>query len=64
MERLAAARRAFNTVIRSPELLEEAAKTNMDISPLSGEECQRISGAIVNAPSNVVAKAKASMQEK
>jgi len=63
-ERLAALRRAFDAVIKSPELLEEAAKTNMDISPLSGEECQRISDAIVNAPSTVVAKAKAIMQEK
>lgn len=63
-ERLEALRRAFDAVVKSPELIEEAAKTNTDISPLSGEESQRISDSIVNAPANVVARAKAIMQEK
>lgn len=62
-ERLEALRHAFDTVVKSPELLEEAAKTNTDISPLSGEDSQRISDAIVNAPPAVVARAKAIMSE-
>ena len=57
-ERVSALRRAFDAVIKSPELLAEAAKINMDISPLTGEESQRISDAIVNAPANVIQRAK------
>ena len=62
-ERVEALRRGFDATMKSPELLEEAAKSNTDISPASGEDSQRISDAIVNAPANVVARAKAIMQE-
>jgi tripartite-type tricarboxylate transporter receptor subunit TctC len=60
-ERITALRRAFDATIASPELLAEAAKQNMDISPLTGEEAQAISDAIVNAPPKVIERAKAIM---
>ncbi|MDB5534021.1 MAG: hypothetical protein JWO28_2336 [Hyphomicrobiales bacterium] len=62
MERVTALRRAFDQAIRSPELLAEAAKLNMDISPLTGEDAQRISDAILNAPPGVIQRAKLIME--
>ena len=62
-DRIAALRKAFDEAIRSPELLADTAKMDMDISPLDGEKSQRVSDAIVNAPPAVVARAKAIMNE-
>ena len=62
-ERIAALRKAFDEAVRSPELLAETARMDMDISPLGGAESQRISDAIVNAAPAVVARARAIMSE-
>ena len=62
-ERIAALRRAFDLAIHSPELLADAATTNMDISPLSGVDAQKVSDAIVNAPPEVIERAKVIMKE-
>jgi tripartite-type tricarboxylate transporter receptor subunit TctC len=58
-ERVAALRRAFDETMKDPGFLAEAEKTKMDVSPVSGEESQKIADSIVNAPPDVVAKAKA-----
>ena len=60
-ERIAALRRAFDEAIKSPELLADTSKLDMDISPLSGEESQRVSDTIVNAATDVIARAKTIM---
>lgn len=57
-ERVAALRRAFDATIRDPEFLAEAAKSNLDISPMPGEDAQKFSDSIINAPADVIARAK------
>ena len=57
-ERVAALRRAFDATIRDPEFLAEAEKADMDISPMTGEDAQKIADSIVNTPSDVLARAK------
>jgi tripartite-type tricarboxylate transporter receptor subunit TctC len=58
-ERVAALRRAFDATVKDPEFLAEAAKSQMDILPMSGEEAQKIADSIVNTPPEIVARAKA-----
>src|SRR5262252_3902301 len=42
-------RRAFDRTMTDPEFLAEAAKLNMDVKPLSGEELQKIAVDVVQA---------------
>jgi hypothetical protein len=58
-ERLAALRQAFMEMMKDPDFLAEAAKTQMDISPSSGEEAQKVADSILDYPAIVVARAKA-----
>jgi len=58
-ERLAALRQAFMETMKNPDFLAEAAKMQMDISPSSGEEAQKVADSIVDYPATVVARAKA-----
>jgi hypothetical protein len=55
---VAALRQAFDATVQDPQFLAEAAKSQMDISPMSGEESQRIADSIVNTPPDVVTRAK------
>jgi tripartite-type tricarboxylate transporter receptor subunit TctC len=57
-ERVEALRRAFDATMKDPAYLAEAAKTNMDISPSTGEEAQKFSTMIANAPASVIARTK------
>jgi tripartite-type tricarboxylate transporter receptor subunit TctC len=57
-ERVAVLRRAFEATMKDPAFLAEAAKSNIDISPSSGEEAQKFSDLIANTPPAVVARAK------
>ncbi|MCW2573626.1 MAG: tripartite tricarboxylate transporter family receptor, partial [Frankiales bacterium] len=57
-ERVEALRRAFDSMIKDPEFLAEAAKAQMDMSPSTGEESQKVADAIVNTPQNVLTRAK------
>ena len=50
--------------MKDPEFLEEAAKTKTDISPMSGEEAQRIATSTVAAPADVRARAAALIEGK
>ena len=58
MERVTALRRAFDAVMKDPAFIEEANKMNLDLDWLSGEETQKISDAIVNAPPDIIERAK------
>ena len=58
-DRVEALRRAFDAMIKDPDFLAEAAKSEMDISPATGEECQKIADAIVNTPPEIAARARA-----
>jgi tripartite-type tricarboxylate transporter receptor subunit TctC len=57
-DRLNALRRAFDKTIRDPQFLAEAAKTKMDIQPMTGEEATPIAHAIVNTSPEVIAHAR------
>ena len=61
-ERVEALRRAFDAMIKDPEFLAEAAKSDMDISPATGEESQKIADAIVNTPPEIAARARAMLE--
>ena len=58
-ERVAALRRAFDATMKDPAFLAEAAKSNVDISPSTGEAAQKFSDMIANTPPAVLARAKA-----
>jgi tripartite-type tricarboxylate transporter receptor subunit TctC len=63
-ERVAALRRAFEATMKDPAFLAEAAKSNIDISPSSGEAAQKFSDLIANTLPAVVARAKAILDVK
>jgi tripartite-type tricarboxylate transporter receptor subunit TctC len=57
-ERVIALRKAFMDTMKDAQLLAEANKMGIDISPLSGEETQAVADKIVAAAPDVVARAK------
>ena len=57
-ERVEALRRAFDATMKDPEFLAEAEKANTDISPMTGEEAQKIAADIINASPEVIARAR------
>jgi hypothetical protein len=62
-ERLAALRQAFMAMMKDPDFLAEAAKTQMDISPSSGEEAQKVADSMFDYPADVLAHARALLLE-
>ena len=63
-ERVAALRRAFDATMKDPEFLAEAEKSKTDISPMTGEEAQKIAIATINTPPDVLARANALIEGK
>ena len=63
-ERVAALRRAFDATMKDPEFLAEAEKSKTDISPMTGEEAQKIATATINTPPDVLARANALIEGK
>ena len=57
-ERVAFARKAFNAVMADPVFLADIKKSKVDISPIKGEVIQKIISDVVNAPKDIVAKAR------
>lgn len=57
-DRLAALRKAYDDVMKDPELLAEAEHLRIDISTMKGEAAQRLSDSVVNAPPEIVARSK------
>jgi tripartite-type tricarboxylate transporter receptor subunit TctC len=55
--RLAALRQAFEATVKDPDFLEEASKTQTDLSIGTGTETQEIADSIVATPSEVIARA-------
>jgi tripartite-type tricarboxylate transporter receptor subunit TctC len=58
-ERVAALRRAFDATMKDAEFLAEAEKSKTDISPMTGEEAQKIAVTTINTPPDVLARANA-----
>ena len=61
-DRVEALRRAFDQVMKDPEFLAEAKKLELDLNPLTGEKVLEIVKATIDAPPDVLAKAKDALQ--
>ncbi|HWG05994.1 MAG TPA: tripartite tricarboxylate transporter substrate-binding protein [Beijerinckiaceae bacterium] len=57
-QRLAALRQAFSATMKDPDFLAEVAKSQMDVSPSSGEEAQKLADSILDYPADVIDRAK------
>ena len=57
-ERVKILRQTFDRTMKDPDFLAEAAKLNMDIKPLGGDELQRIAIDVVQSPPEGLARAK------
>lgn len=57
-ERLAEMRRSFEATMKDPELLAEAAKMNIDVHPLSGEEVEKLVARMYETPAETVERVK------
>ncbi len=55
--RVAALRRAFDATMQDPEFLAEAARTSLDIDPLTGEQIDRLLERSYTAPNDIVMRA-------
>jgi len=62
-DRKAALRAAFDATMKDPEFLAEAAKADMEISPVSGETLDAFVAELYKTPKDVVAKAAAAIQK-
>lgn len=62
--RLAALRNAFNATIKDPAYLAAMKKARLSVKPTNGEELTRIVAGIINAPGDVLAKARSAMSKK
>jgi tripartite-type tricarboxylate transporter receptor subunit TctC len=60
-DRIALLRKAFANALKDKAFLEEAEKLRLDIEPMSAEEVTKIVSDVVNASTEVVAKARAMM---
>ena len=57
-DRIEALRRAFDAAMKDPELVAEAKKSRMDLSPMRGADAQKIADGIVDASPAVIARAR------
>ena len=62
--RAAALRRAFDHTLEDPDFKDEAAKTNAEIRPMSGEVLARIVKELIEAPETVRARVKLALEPK
>jgi len=63
-DRLAALRQAFMETMKDKDFLAEAAKTDLEINPVSGEDVEKLVKEIYATPAAIVAKAKAAAASK
>jgi tripartite-type tricarboxylate transporter receptor subunit TctC len=63
-ERVAILRKAFADVTRDPDFLRDSAQANLDVQLVEGEKIQKIVEDLINAPPDIVAKAKQAMEPK
>jgi tripartite-type tricarboxylate transporter receptor subunit TctC len=61
VERVQALRRAFDATMKDPAFLAEAAKLQLELSPMTGEEMQALVADLGGTPPEVVARVKAAL---
>jgi tripartite-type tricarboxylate transporter receptor subunit TctC len=59
--RVQALRRAFDATMTDPAFLAEAAKLQLDVSPMTGEEVQALVGELAKTPPEIVARVRAAL---
>jgi len=60
-DRVAALRKAFADTMKDPEYIADGNRVRLDMNPLSAERVTELVNATINAPPNVVAKARAAL---
>jgi tripartite-type tricarboxylate transporter receptor subunit TctC len=60
-DRVAVLRRAFDATMKDPGFIADAAKLQLDVSPMTGEEVQTLVADLVNTPPDIVARVKAAI---
>jgi tripartite-type tricarboxylate transporter receptor subunit TctC len=63
-DRVAMLRKAFAELVKDPEFLAEAKKSNIEVELVEGEKVQKIVEELVGTPAAIVAKAKEAMEPK
>ena len=61
-DRLAALRKAFMDTMKDPEFLAEAEKGKLEITPVAGEEIQKLVAEVYATPKDIAAKAGAMLK--
>ena len=61
-ERVEALRRAFDATMKDKAFLAEAAKLQLEVSPMAGEAVQALVGEIVRTPPSVAARVRAALE--
>jgi tripartite-type tricarboxylate transporter receptor subunit TctC len=62
-DRVEALRRAFDATMKDPAFLAEAAKLQLDVSPMTGEEVQALVADVVNTPPAIAQRVKAALEK-
>jgi tripartite-type tricarboxylate transporter receptor subunit TctC len=57
-DRVEALRRAFDKTMKDPAFLAEASKLELDVSPMTGEELQKLIGQLAQTPHEIVARVR------
>ena len=57
-DRVAILRKAFNATMRDPAFIADMKKQQLPVTPLTGEEAERVVAKMTGAPPNIVAQAK------
>jgi tripartite-type tricarboxylate transporter receptor subunit TctC len=60
--RVAALRRAFDETVRDPAFVADAAKLQLDVDPMTGEQVQALVGDLARTPADVVARVRAILE--
>ena len=62
-DRVAALRMAFDKMVADPDFLNDVKRLKIEFDPMSGEELQHAISAMVDAPADVLAKARTVIQD-
>lgn len=62
-ERVQALRRAFDATMTDPGFIADAAKLQLDLSPMTGEEVQDLVGQLAQTPPAIVARVKSALEQ-
>ena len=62
--RVAAVRRAFDSTLRDPDFLADAARAKLEVEPVTGEQVQRLIADIFATPPEVVARVRKALEAK